>query len=202
MSKPLLAPSNDLPDRVGALDADELLVEAAVEVGQLVRVEAHLLQHGRVQVLDVEPVLDRVVAQLVGRPDAQAALDAAAGRPHREPVGVVVAAGARGVLRRRLPAELAAPDHDRALQQPAPLQVLQEPRDRLVGVPGVLVVVQLDVGVGVPVVVVVVPAAVAAAPADTCGRSPRSGCRRCRRGRASRVSPWRSPPPPGRAAAS
>ena len=34
---------NDLLDRLGAFDADELLIQPAVEVRELVRVEAHLL---------------------------------------------------------------------------------------------------------------------------------------------------------------
>ena len=75
----------NLLDRLRAFDADEFLVEAAVEVGQLVRVEAHLVQDGGVQVLDVEAVLHREVAEFVRLADADAALDAAAGAPHVKP---------------------------------------------------------------------------------------------------------------------
>ena len=89
-------------------------------------------------------------AQLVGLADADAALDAAAGQPHREAVGVVVAAGALGVLGRRLPAELAAPDDQRRVEQAALLQVLEQPGDRLVGLAGVLVVVLDQVACGRP----------------------------------------------------
>src|SRR4051812_44339674 len=56
---------NDLPDRLGPLHADELLIEPAVEVGQPVGVAAQLLQDRRVQVLDVEAVAHRGAAQLV-----------------------------------------------------------------------------------------------------------------------------------------
>ena len=90
------------------------------------------------QVLDVEAVLDGGAAEFVGLADADAALDAAAGHPHREAVGVVVAAGALGVLGGRLPAELAAPDDERLVEQAAPLEVLEQAGDRLVGVAGVL----------------------------------------------------------------
>ena len=107
------------------------------------------------QVLDVEPVVDGGAAQLVGLADADAPLDAAAGHPHREAVGVVVAAGPLGVLGGRLAAELAAPDDQRLVEQAALLQVLEQAGDRLVGVAGVLGVVGDHVGVGVPVVVVV-----------------------------------------------
>src|SRR5215207_6882508 len=78
--------SDDLLDRLGAFDADELLVQPAVEVRQPVRVQPELLQHGRVHVLDMEAVLDRRGAEFIGRADADAALDAAAGQPHREAV--------------------------------------------------------------------------------------------------------------------
>ena len=67
----------------------------------------------------------------------------------------MVAAGALGVLGGRLPAELAAPDDQRLVEQAALLQVLEQAGDRLVGVAGVLGVVLDDVAVGVPVVVVV-----------------------------------------------
>ena len=91
------------------------------------------------QVLDVEAVADGGCAEFVGLADADAALDAAAGHPHGEAVGVVIAAGAVGVLGRRLPAELAAPDHQRLVEQAAPFQVLEQAGDRLVGAAGVAV---------------------------------------------------------------
>ena len=37
--------SDNLPDRLGPFDADELLVQAAVEVGQAVGIEAELGEH-------------------------------------------------------------------------------------------------------------------------------------------------------------
>src|SRR5580693_6475627 len=98
--------SNELLDRLRPLDADQLLVEAVVEVGQLVRVEPELVQNGGVQILDVVAILDGGAADLVRLADADAALDAAAGQPHREAVGVVIASGALSVLRCRLPPEL------------------------------------------------------------------------------------------------
>ena len=97
-------------------------------------------------------------AELVGLPNAHPSLDAATGHPHREAVGVVIAAGALGIFRRRLPAELPPPDHERAVEEPRTLQILQQRRDRLIGVAGVEVVVLLEIPVGIPVVVVVGPA--------------------------------------------
>ena len=94
---------------------------------------------------------DRRRAELVGHADAVAALDAAAGHPHGKAVGVVVAAGALCVFGGRLAAEFASPDDQRFVEQAAPLQILQQPGDRLVGVAGVVGVVLDQVAVGVPV---------------------------------------------------
>jgi hypothetical protein len=105
----------NLLDRFRMLHADELLVETAVEVRQTVRVEAETLQHRRVHVLDLVGVFDRRAAEFVGLPDADAALDAAARHPHREAVGVVVAARALLILGGRLTPELAAPDNKRGV---------------------------------------------------------------------------------------
>src|SRR5690606_14931928 len=113
---------DQLVDRRRALGADQLLVESRVEERQAVRVEPHLRQDRRVQVLDVERLLDGLVAELVGRADRDAAADAAAGEPHREARGIVVAAGALRVLGGRLPAELTAPDDDRRVEQATLLQ--------------------------------------------------------------------------------
>ena len=49
------------------LDADQLLIQPAVEVGEPVGVEAQLVQDRGVQVLDVEGVFDGGGAELVGR---------------------------------------------------------------------------------------------------------------------------------------
>ena len=81
------------------------------------------VQHRGVQVVDVDDVLDGVVAELVGGAVGDAALDAAAGQPHREALDVVVAAVALG---HRRAAELAAPDHERVVEHAALLQVLDQ----------------------------------------------------------------------------
>ena len=56
-------------------------------------------------------VLDGVVAEFVGRAVDRAALDAAAGQPDAEAVGIVIAAVA--ALRERRAAELAGEDDQR-----------------------------------------------------------------------------------------
>ena len=79
-------------------------VAAGVAVGELFVVEAQQVQDRGVQVVDVDLVLDRLEAELVGRAVDVAALDAAAGQPHGEAVVVVVAAVDLAGVRARLAA--------------------------------------------------------------------------------------------------
>ena len=76
------------------------------------------------------------------------ALEPAARHPHREACIVMVAPSA--LLRFRRPPELAAPQHDRRIEHPAPLQILYESGDRLVGERSHFQVVFFDVGMRVP----------------------------------------------------
>ena len=89
-------------------------------------------------------------ADRVGRAVDRAPFDAAAGQPVAEAVRVVIAALA--ALGHRHAAEFASPDHQRALEQPAPLQVFEQAGDRLVGPAAHHGMVRLDVVVGVPAV--------------------------------------------------
>ena len=50
--------NNQLSNRLCAFNADKLLIEASVEVGEMVRIEAKALQRGRVQVLHVVAIID------------------------------------------------------------------------------------------------------------------------------------------------
>ena len=120
------------------MDVGQAEVAAGVAVGELLVVEAEQVQDRRVQVVDVDLVLDRLEAELVGRAVRR-------GRPSRrrrpatrvKPVVVVVAAvdlaGVRAGVRqldRRRAAELAAPDDQRVVEQPALLQVGEQRGDR------------------------------------------------------------------------
>ena len=94
-------------------------------------VDAEAVEDGGLQIMDVDWVPGHVVAKIVGLAVGDARFDAAAGQPDREAARVVVAAG----VVRRLPAlavdraaELAAPDHQRIVQQPALFQVFDQGR--------------------------------------------------------------------------
>lgn len=77
---------NDLADRLDRFDTNEFLVKAAVEVGESVRVEAHLLQDRGVEALHMERLFEGGGSNVVGRADAYAPFQATAGHPHRETV--------------------------------------------------------------------------------------------------------------------
>src|SRR5690348_15000589 len=121
---------------------------SAVEIGQFLVVEAEQVQDGGVQVVDVDLVLDRGIAELIGGTVYLPALDAAAGQPTTETARAVVAAFT--VLSGRRPAEFARPDDQRFLEQAAPLQVGQQPRDGLIRFAAMQRVVLDHVAVGVP----------------------------------------------------
>jgi hypothetical protein len=98
-------------DRISALNADKLLIKAAVEEGKFVRINPKQVQNCRVKVFDLAPVGNCAVAEFIGASVADAAFDAAACHPHGEARGVVVAARTSGVFGRGLTAELAAPHY-------------------------------------------------------------------------------------------
>ena len=105
-------------------------------VGQLLVVDPQQLQHRRVQIVNVDGILDDVVAEVVGAADGDAGARATAGEPHREGARMVVAAeelrAVAGFVHRR-PAELAAPHDQRVVEQPALLEIGEQAVDRTVG---------------------------------------------------------------------
>ena len=61
---------NHFVNRLDLFDSDQFLIESAVEVGELVRVEPELMQDRSVQVLHADRVLDRAAAQFVRGTDS------------------------------------------------------------------------------------------------------------------------------------
>ena len=95
-------------------------------IGQLRVVDAEAVEDRRLQVVDVDGVFGDVVAEFVGFADDGSRFGAAAGQPHGEREGVVVAAFAAGNVAAANfihggAAELAAPDYERFLEQAAAL---------------------------------------------------------------------------------
>ena len=140
-----------------AVDVGQAEVAAGVAVGEAGVVEAEEVEHGGVQVVDVDRLVRGGEAEFVGAAVDLAPLDATAGEPAGEAVVVVVAAvhlahvrARRGELDGGRAAELAAPDDQRVLEHPALLQVLHQRRARAVGVLAVLPQVLDQVAVVVP----------------------------------------------------
>src|SRR5262249_19666008 len=102
-----------------AMDEREPFAAAEVGVAQIVLIEAELVQDRGMDVAQMAAILDGAQADGVGSADDRAPLDAAAGQPHAEAgVGMVAAATTLGFRRA---AELAAPQHQRRIEQAAAL---------------------------------------------------------------------------------
>src|SRR5581483_4272578 len=100
-------------------------------------------------VVDVGRLGDGLDPRLVGGADDRPAPDAAAGHPHGEAGGVVIAAAAAALADGRA-AEFSAPDDQGLVEQPGPLEVGEEARHRPVRRAAHLLVVGVDIVVGVP----------------------------------------------------
>src|SRR5262245_34347330 len=75
-----------------AVDIGEPPRRAVIVVGEPLVVEAEEVEDRRVEVVDVDNLLDGLVAELVGGAEAERALDARAGQPGGEPLRIVVTA--------------------------------------------------------------------------------------------------------------
>ena len=112
-------------------------IVAALEAeGKSFVIEAQQVQDRGLQIVDVDFVFHDAEAQFVGLAVMQAGLHAAAGHPHRETIGVVIAAknvAARGAaFAERRAAELAAADDQRVVEQAALLQISDQGGDRFI----------------------------------------------------------------------
>ena len=106
------------------------------------------VQDRRMDIVNVQPVLDGMKTHFIGLPDHDSRLHAPSGHPHREAVRVVVPPVA--FLGHRRAAELSAPDHQRFVQQAAALEVFQKSRDRPVHGAAGLSVVGFDARMSIP----------------------------------------------------
>ena len=104
--------------------------------------------------MHVDWPINDVKAQIIGRSVYQAPLNSATGQPHCKSLGMMVtpqaASEGRIILHHGCPAELAPPDNQSLVQQPAPLQVGDEPGDRPIAPGAEAGVVPFQVAMGVP----------------------------------------------------
>jgi hypothetical protein len=111
-------------------------------------VETQQVQDRGVQVVDVDRILHSAEAELVGGAVDLSALDAAAGHPDREAVGVVIASVDLPALRIQLDRgrapELATPENQRLVEEAALRQILEERAYGLVALAGKPSMLALD----------------------------------------------------------
>src|SRR5262245_9629326 len=120
-------------------------------------VEAQQLKHCRMEIADVNGVLDDIVTEVVRLAVDGPTLDAAAGHPHREAARMMIPAVVllgESTLRVDGPSELAAPDDEGFVEQPPVFQILHETIARLIDIAALIGQPAGDVAVRVPVVVI------------------------------------------------
>ena len=99
-------------------------------------------------VVDIQPVLNRAHPHFVCAAVRHAAADTAAGHPDRVPADVMIAAIGTGTMRRAT--HLAGPDDQRVVQKAAAFQVNDECGNWLIRNPGILRVSQLQLPMLIP----------------------------------------------------
>src|SRR5258708_18295670 len=97
-------------------------VAALEAVGELLVINAHAVQDGRVQIVDVDRIFHDIVTVVVGLAETEAGLDSAAGHPDRITAAMVIAAVIfffNFSLAIDGAAKLAAPDYQGVFKQTA-----------------------------------------------------------------------------------
>ena len=134
------------------MDVGEPHVTAAEADGQLGVIHAKQVQHGGVEIVNIQAFINGLVAVLVGGAIHGAALHAAAGHPEAEAEGIVIASVA--ALREGGAAEFAHPHDQRAVEQPAAFEIAQQGGDGFVDGFGVFLVTALEAAVLIPAIAV------------------------------------------------
>ncbi len=94
----------------------EAEIAAGIPIGQFFVVEAQEVQNRRVQVMDVDFILDGGEAKVIGRAMDVAAASAAASQPHAESIMIVIATAQRRQFGDGRPSEFAAPHDQRGIE--------------------------------------------------------------------------------------
>ena len=100
----------------------ELLLEPAIEVSEFAMVQAHQMHDGGVQIANMMAVDNRFLTQFVRLTVGSPSPDAGAGHKIGEALWIVVATAA-AALHDGLTAKLAAPNHERLIEETALFQV-------------------------------------------------------------------------------
>src|SRR5687767_7171142 len=101
---------------------------------QLRVLDAQQMQNGRMQIMHVNTVLNRIKPKLIRLPNDRAAPYTTARQPHSECIDMMVAPRRIAVFAHWGAAKFAAPNHQRVIQQTPRLEVLDQRRLSLVHV--------------------------------------------------------------------
>ena len=118
-----------------SVNVGQAKVSTRVSVGELQVIESEQVEHGGVEVVEVNFILDRIVPVFVCGAMADARLDATSGQEHRQCVRVVVTSILS--LSDGCPAEFSAPEHESILEKSSLFEVTDQSVDRLVDFHGV-----------------------------------------------------------------
>lgn len=72
------------------------MITTLKEISQFLVVDAHQTKHRRMQVVDMDFIVNCGKTKIVRRPDRLSPGDTATGQPSAEPIGMVIAAGSSG----------------------------------------------------------------------------------------------------------
>ena len=120
-----------------AMHIGQPMIASLVAVRQSAMVDAQAAQHRRMEIVDVDRILDDVVREVIGLAERDAGLDAAAREPKREAARVMIAAivvSGQRALAVDGAAEFPAPEDERVVEQATRLQVLDERGRGLIGI--------------------------------------------------------------------
>ncbi|CAD75560.1 hypothetical protein-transmembrane prediction [Rhodopirellula baltica SH 1] len=131
-----------------SVDVRQTKIATSVGIRQTLVVDSKLMQHGRVQIVHVDAIANRVVAVIIGLTVRDAAANTATTQHHRKSLRVVVAAIA--ALNNGRPTKLAAPHNQRLLPEPALFQIRKQSRDWQVRLGGIFLVPVLQIAVLIP----------------------------------------------------
>src|SRR6056297_321264 len=92
-------------------------------IGQPLVIDAEEMQHRGMQIMDVDAVFDRFVAEFIRRTEAEARLDPTACHPAGKAHDVVIASAS---LCHRRAAEFSPPDHQGLIEHAALLEVTNQ----------------------------------------------------------------------------
>ena len=119
-----------------AVHIRESKVAAGVTEGELLMIEAQTVQHGGMQVVHTDRGIGRAEAQFVSRSVHCSTTNTATCQPDSETPMIMIATGLRPAVSTQLdrggPAELAAPEYQRVLEQTALFQVRDERSNGLI----------------------------------------------------------------------